>query len=116
MVPLRPIVPRAFLPSVFACVLALAACGESGGQAEQSGNENESVAAETSDTENGITSSNKKSYVVFADFVSEADSLPRLKYRDDGQVTLNDRCPVRLVRLNPKMPAAYVNGRPVGFC
>ena len=45
-----------------------------------------------------------------------SDSLPRLRYLADGLVTLNDRCPVRKVRLNPKMNAAYVNGFPVGFC
>lgn len=28
----------------------------------------------------------------------------------------NDRCPVRRSRLIPKMPPAFVNGRPVGFC
>ena len=51
-----------------------------------------------------------------AEFVSPADSLPHLRYLADGLVTLNDRCPVRKVRLNPKMNAAYVNGFPVGFC
>lgn len=51
-----------------------------------------------------------------AEFISPADSLPRLCYLADGLVTLNDRCPVRKVRLNPRMNAAYVNGRPVGFC
>ena len=34
----------------------------------------------------------------------------------DGQITLNDRCPVRRARLNRRLPAIYVNGRPVGFC
>lgn len=51
-----------------------------------------------------------------AEFVSPADSLPKLRYLADGLVTLNDRCPVRKVKLNPRMQAAYVNGRPVGFC
>lgn len=51
-----------------------------------------------------------------AEFVSPADSLPRLRYLADGLVTLNDRCPVRKVKLNPRMHAAYVNGFPVGFC
>lgn len=51
-----------------------------------------------------------------AEFVSPADSLPRLRFLADGLVTLNDRCPVRKVKLNPRMHAAYVNGRPVGFC
>lgn len=31
-------------------------------------------------------------------------------------VSLNDRCPVRKVPLNPRMPAIYVNQRPIGFC
>ncbi|MCB1183803.1 hypothetical protein KDM41_10245 [bacterium] len=51
-----------------------------------------------------------------AEYVSPADSLPQLRYFCDGLITLNDRCPVRKVRLNPKMGASYVNGRPVGFC
>lgn len=52
----------------------------------------------------------------FAEFVAPEDSLPHLRYLADGLVTLNDRCPVRKVRLNPRMGASYVNGRPVGFC
>lgn len=52
----------------------------------------------------------------FAEYVSPEDSLPRLRFFADGQVSLNDRCPVRKVKLNPRMGAAYVNGRPVGFC
>ena len=51
-----------------------------------------------------------------ATFVAPTDSLPRLRYLADGLVTLNDRCPVRKVKLNPRMQAAYVNGRPIGFC
>jgi hypothetical protein len=50
------------------------------------------------------------------EFVHPADSLSRLRYFDGDQVSLNDRCPVRKVRLNPKMPPVYVNGQPVGFC
>jgi hypothetical protein len=34
----------------------------------------------------------------------------------DGQRTLNDRCPVRLSALNPRIPPVLVNGRPIGFC
>jgi hypothetical protein len=52
----------------------------------------------------------------FAEIVSPADSLPHLRYLADGKITLNDRCPVRKVALNPKMGASYVNGEPVGFC
>ena len=51
-----------------------------------------------------------------AEFTSLTDTLPRLRYLADGLVTLNDRCPVRKVKLNPRMQAAYVNGFPVGFC
>ncbi len=51
-----------------------------------------------------------------AEIVTPADSLPYLRYLSDGQITLNNRCPVRKVKLNPRMGASYVNGRPVGFC
>jgi len=51
-----------------------------------------------------------------AEFVSPTDSLPHLRFLADGLVSLNDRCPVRKVKLNPRMHAAYVNGRPIGFC
>lgn len=40
---------------------------------------------------------------------------PRLKYAD-SLVSLNDRCIVRKVKLNPKVRPVYVNGHPVGFC
>ena len=40
---------------------------------------------------------------------------PRLEY-DDGQVSINDRCPVRRARLNPKIAPEWVNGKPLGFC
>jgi hypothetical protein len=52
----------------------------------------------------------------FAEFVAPGDSLPRLRFLADGKVSLNDRCPVRLVRLNTRMGASYVNDQPVGFC
>jgi hypothetical protein len=58
----------------------------------------------------------EKDYEVFGEFVNPQDSLPRLRFFEDGQVSLNDRCAVRKVKLNPKMPAVYVNGQPVGFC
>ena len=48
-------------------------------------------------------------------FVDERAEFPRVRYAD-GQVSLNDRCPVRLVKLNRRMPPTYVNGHPVGFC
>jgi hypothetical protein len=58
----------------------------------------------------------EKDYVVFGEFINPEDSLPRIRYFDGGLVSLNDRCAVRKVRLNPKMPAVYVNGQPIGFC
>lgn len=53
---------------------------------------------------------------LLAEYTAPDDSLPTLRFFADGLETLNDRCPVRKVRLNPRMNAAYVNGRPVGFC
>ena len=59
----------------------------------------------------------KPEYVVLAEYVSDADTLfPRVRYLADGLVSLNDKCPVRKIKLNRKMMAAYVNGHPVGFC
>lgn len=40
---------------------------------------------------------------------------PHLKL-SDGQMTLNDRCPVRKVGLNRRLPVLFVNARPLGFC
>ncbi len=40
---------------------------------------------------------------------------PHLKM-EGGEVSLNDRCPVRKVPLNRRLPALFVNGRPIGFC
>ena len=34
----------------------------------------------------------------------------------DGQVSLNDRCPVRKRGLNLRLLPVYVNGAPIGFC
>ena len=48
--------------------------------------------------------------------VEADDGPPRLRY-PDGQVSLNRTCMIRLSnRLNPRMPPAFVNGRPLGFC
>ena len=58
----------------------------------------------------------EKDYMVMGELVSPEDSMPRVRYFDDGQVSLNDRCAVRKVKLNPKMPPVYVNGQPIGFC
>jgi len=41
--------------------------------------------------------------------------FPRIEF-GNGQVSINDRCPVRRTKLNLRMPPIYVNGRPVGFC
>jgi len=48
-------------------------------------------------------------------YAGENDSFPELRYKN-GAVTLNDRCPVRRVKLNPNLRPLFVNGRPVGFC
>ncbi|TAJ16758.1 MAG: hypothetical protein EPO68_10575 [Planctomycetota bacterium] len=50
-------------------------------------------------------------------YVLTEDPLhPRIRY-DDGQVSPNDSCMIRLgSKLNRKMPPAYVNGMPLGFC
>lgn len=54
--------------------------------------------------------------VVYGEFIAPDDSLQRMRYLETGLVGLNDRCAVRKVRLNPKMPPVYVNGQPIGFC
>lgn len=58
----------------------------------------------------------KVEYMVMGEYVNPEDSLPRIRYFADDQISLNDRCAVRKVKLNPKMPPLYVNGQPVGFC
>jgi len=40
---------------------------------------------------------------------------PRLKYAD-SLLSLNDRCMVRMTKLNPKVRPVYVSRMPVGFC
>ena len=49
---------------------------------------------------------------VYTDTTAE---FPRLCFAD-GQESLNDRCPVRKVKLNLRLPPLFVNGHPVGFC
>ena len=56
-----------------------------------------------------------REHVVFGEFIQPEDSFPKIRYFD-GEVALNDRCAVRKVRLNTKMPPVYVNGRAIGFC
>jgi hypothetical protein len=109
MIRLRPRIPRSLVTSLIACTFVVVACSSG----DERGDER---AADESAPDNGVNSSEQIRYVVFGDFVNDVDSLPRLRFRDDGQVSLNDRCAVREVKLNPKMQPAYVNGRPVGFC
>ncbi len=48
--------------------------------------------------------------------VTDDPKHPRVRYAD-GQVSLNDSCAVlRGNKLNRRMPPAYVNGQPLGFC
>ena len=44
----------------------------------------------------------------------EAD-LPRIEFAADV-VSINDRCPVRRVKLNLRMPPVWVNAQAVAFC
>jgi hypothetical protein len=58
----------------------------------------------------------------------DADGSHASKHRDslhnafphmlmsNGAITLNDRCPVRKVPLNLRLPALFVNDKPIGFC
>jgi hypothetical protein len=87
------------------CVLAVAT---SVGVLNLACSKQEEAATETKEPE--------KEYVAFGEYVSLEDTLPRVRYFEDGLVSINDRCAVRKVKLNPKMPAVYVNGQPVGFC
>jgi hypothetical protein len=93
----------AALPGLLLLLAAVAACGSDSGT--ESRQDSDATMADT-----GMPAE------PFAEFVTTADSLPRLRYFADGLVTLNDRCPVRKVKLNPRMGASYVNGHPVGFC
>ena len=34
----------------------------------------------------------------------------------NGETSLNDRCPIRRNKLNPKVRPLFVNGKPLGFC
>lgn len=62
------------------------------------------------------SSAESVAHVVFGEYVQPADSFPTIRYFESGLVSLNDRCAVRKVKLNTKMPPVYVNGRPIGFC
>lgn len=54
--------------------------------------------------------------IVLAELVDPETKFSPLRYLDSGLITLNDRCPVRELPLNPKIEAVLVNGRPIGFC
>ena len=53
---------------------------------------------------------------ILGSYTDEAAEFPKILFDDGEQVSLNDRCPVRKVKLNRKMPPVWINGRPVGFC
>ena len=50
-----------------------------------------------------------------ASYEAGSPEHPLIRY-PDGELSLNDRCPVRRNKLNLRMPPVYVNGRPIGFC
>ena len=90
------------LAGVIAVAVAVFACSKKEGQESTSQEE--------------PTPAKKVEHVAFGEYVNPLDSLPRVRYFETGLVTLNDRCAVRKVKLNTKMPAVYVNGQPIGFC
>ncbi len=94
------------LSGLTVAALALTVIGCSSGGDQSGDNLPESSAAEAP----------KVQYQVLAEKTSPQDSLFTLRYLGDGLETLNDKCPVRKVPLNRKMMAAYVNGKPIGFC
>ncbi len=50
------------------------------------------------------------------DYVAaDGQTFPRVLYAD-GDISHNDRCPVRKNKLNRHMDPLFVNGEPVGFC
>lgn len=65
---------------------------------------------------------NHPAFFVDADGSNESTIRDTLRNRfphlrlADGQMTLNDRCPVRKSGLNRRLPVLFVNGRPIGFC
>jgi hypothetical protein len=49
-------------------------------------------------------------------YVPTADpERPRIKYAD-SLVSLNDRCIVRMTKLNLRVRPVYVSRQPIGFC
>jgi YHS domain-containing protein len=47
--------------------------------------------------------------------LGDPPETPRVMYKD-STVSINNYCPVRVARLDPKRKPVYVNGKPVGFC
>jgi len=48
--------------------------------------------------------------------VSEDPKKPLARY-GDGQLSMSNSCAIKLEnKLNRRIPPAYVNGRPIGFC
>lgn len=50
-----------------------------------------------------------------AEFTETWREFPLVEYAN-GQVTINDRCPVRQDTLNVRLKPLFVNGEAVGFC
>ena len=49
------------------------------------------------------------------ELVDPGSPFPKLKFAD-GQVSINDKCPVTKRKLSVHWPPVYVNGQPIGFC
>ena len=50
-----------------------------------------------------------------AHYENPTEEKPRIRWGEDP-LSLNDRCIVRKVKLNLRMPPIFVNGKPIGFC
>lgn len=50
-----------------------------------------------------------------AALIDTSTDFSHLRYAN-GEISLNDRCPIRRNKLNPKVRPLFVNGRPMGFC
>jgi hypothetical protein len=64
----------------------------------------------------GEEADDTRRFVAFGEYAQKGDALPRVRYFEDGQLSVNDRCPVRRTKLNPNVRPVWVNGHPVGFC
>lgn len=47
--------------------------------------------------------------------VDTSADYSHLRYAS-GELSINDRCPIRRNKLNPKVRPLFVNGKPMGFC